>query len=105
MVPRAHTHIHAHEGLAIMANETKSNESEVKRNFEAFQRQLPELLKTRRGKFALMHEGEISEFFDTAGDAYKVVLKNYGQGKFSIQEVTDAAVDLGFFTHAIPADS
>jgi hypothetical protein len=84
-----------------MANETKSNESEVKQNYEAFRLKLPEILGTHRGKFALMHGGEIVEFYDTAGDAYKVGLAKYSAGQFSIQEVTDQSVDLGFFNHAI----
>jgi hypothetical protein len=85
-----------------MAVRKKSNESEVKRNYEAFRKKLPDLLKTRRGKFALIHEGEIVEFFDTAGDSYRAGLKLYGEGGFSIQEVTDAVVDLGFFSYAVP---
>jgi len=48
-----------------------------------------------------MYDGEIVQFFDTAGDAYQVGVKTYGTGAFSIQEVTDASIDLGFFTHAL----
>src|SRR5579872_6961957 len=102
MVPHAHRSKRVRKGLAIMPHEITSNESEVKRNYEAFRQKLPDLLQTHRGKFALMHAAEIAEFFDTAGDAYKVGTKNYGAGNFSIQEVTDSAVDLGFFTHAVP---
>jgi hypothetical protein len=76
---------------------------EVRRNYEAFMKRLPELLQSEsyRGKFALMHAGEIVEFYDTAGDAYKTGIKSYGEGSFSIQEVTDSPIDLGFFTHAL----
>lgn len=80
---------------------TKGVPSEVQRNYEAFAKQLPDLLSTHRGKFALMHDAKIVEFFDTAGDAYKVGIKNHGAGNFSIQEVTDSPVDLGFFNHAV----
>jgi len=79
----------------------QSKESEVKRNYEAFVKLLPELLATHRGKFALMHNGQIVEFFDTAADAYKVGVKNHGEEKFSIQEVIDSPVDLGFFSYAV----
>ena len=85
-----------------MAGQSKSNESEVQRNYEAFRQKLPELLQVHRGKFALMHHRDIVDFFDTAGDAYKFGVKQYGAGEFSIQEVTDSSVDLGFFTHAVP---
>ncbi len=74
---------------------------EVKRNYDAFVQRLPELLAKHRGKFALMHDASIVEFYDTAADAYKVGIKEYGEGGFSIQEVTDTAVDLGFFSYAM----
>ncbi len=74
---------------------------QVRRNFDAFMRQLPELLTTHRGKFALMHDAIIIEFFDTAGDSYRAGQKLYQDQNFSIQEVTDKSVDLGFFTHAL----
>jgi hypothetical protein len=82
-----------------MTDQSESNESQVKRNYNAFSQNLPELLSTHRGKFALMHDGGIAEFYDTAGDAYKVGVATYGLGGFSIQEVTDRPVDLGFFNH------
>lgn len=85
-----------------MSEPEKGTQSEVRKNYEAFVKQLPELLSTHRGKFALMHDGKIIEFFDTAGDAYKVGIKNHGGvGKFSIQEVIDSPVDLGFFSYAV----
>jgi hypothetical protein len=74
--------------------------SEVSRNYEAFVRKLPKLLSTHRGKFALMHRAEIVDFCDSAGDAYKIGVKRFGEGEFSVQEVTDLRADLGFFSHA-----
>ena len=85
-----------------MTEPNASNESEVKRNFEAFMRQLSELLVSHRGKFALMHEEGIVEFFDTPGDAYRAGQKLYPDRRFSIQQVIDSPVDLGFFSHAMP---
>ncbi len=84
-----------------MAESAKSP-SEVARNYEAFVRKLPELLSTHRGKFALMHDADIVDFYDSAGDAYKAGIKQYGEGAFSMQEVTDLRADLGFFSHAGP---
>ena len=34
-----------------------NQQSEVNRNYEAFMKQLPELMPTHGGKFALMHDG------------------------------------------------
>jgi hypothetical protein len=84
-----------------MAGSSKGR-SEVARNYQAFVRKLPELLSTHRGKFALMHDAKIVDFYDSAGDAYKAGVEQYGEGAFSVQEVTDLRADLGFFSHAGP---
>lgn len=75
---------------------------EVERNYQAFEKMLPSLLQTHRGKFALMRDGEIVEFFDTINDAFLAGRKLYGDIPFSIQEVIADKVDLGFFSHALP---
>jgi hypothetical protein len=74
---------------------------QIDRNYYAFQQQLPALAATQRGKFALMRDGQIIEFFDTARDAYVAGQRLFEQDKlFSVQEVTETPVDLGFFSHA-----
>ena len=76
--------------------------SEVDRNFDAFQKRLPELLKTHPGKFAVMHNGEIIQFFDSLSDAARFGHEKFGgAGKFSIQEVTSKNVNLGFYADAL----
>ena len=76
---------------------------QVKQNYDAFVAKLPELLKSHSGKFALMRDRAIIEFFDTARDAYAAGSKLYTDEKrFSIQQVVEAPVDLGFFSHALP---
>jgi hypothetical protein len=85
-----------------MPEHNNPNEFEVKRNYEIFMQKLPELLQTYRGKFALMHAGQTIEFFDTAGDAYRAGSKLYQDRRFSIQQVIDSPVDLGYFSHALP---
>jgi hypothetical protein len=75
---------------------------EVTKNYAAFTRELPNLLQTQRGKFALMRDGKIIEFFDTARDAYLAGQKLFETDKlFSVQEVIDTPTDLGFFSHAL----
>ena len=73
----------------------------VDENFEAFQKLLPELMNTRPGKYALMREGEVVEFFDSARDAMIFGQNQYSDGLFSIQQVVDKIVDLGYFSHAV----
>jgi hypothetical protein len=76
---------------------------EVENNYKAFEARLSELLQTKRGKFALMREGNIIEFFDTARDAFAAGQKLYEADRlFSIQEVIEAPIDLGFFSYALP---
>jgi hypothetical protein len=73
---------------------------EVEGNYRAFREMLPELLKTHAGKFAVMRQGKIEVFFDTARDAMVHATRAYPDGKFSVQEVTDTVVDFGWFSHA-----
>ena len=82
----------------------RSRQEEVDRNYQAFLGQLPALLQSdaHKGKFALMHEEKIVEFFDTVSDAYAAGKALFKSDPFSIQEVTDVAVDLGYFSHALP---
>lgn len=80
------------------------SKNQIEVNYQAFLKILPSIITAQRGKFALMHDGEIILFLDTARDAYVVGVKFYGEGEneFSIQKVTDAVVDLGFYSRFPP---
>lgn len=81
---------------------TKSEkQNAVDRNYEAFKGLLPDMLKEHPGKFVVMRDGEVIETFDTVRDAVVFGTKTYDDGLFSVQEITDTAVDLGFFSHAL----
>ncbi len=75
---------------------------EVDLNYKAFQELLPTMLPENLGKFCLMRRGEIIDVFDTAGDAYVAGSRIYPDALFSLQEVRDAPIDLGYYSHAIP---
>lgn len=77
----------------------ESIQAVVDRNYEAFNKQLPELLKTRQGQFALLRNEQIEGFFPSAGEAAQHGERTFDDGLFSVQEVTDEAVDLGWFSH------
>jgi hypothetical protein len=50
-----------------------------------------------------MRDGQIIEFFDTARDAYIAGIKLFDKDRlFSVQEVIETPIDLGFFSHALP---
>ena len=85
-----------------MANDVQHNiQEEVDRNFKVFQRQLQELMLRQGGRFALMRDGACIEFFDTARDAQTAGNKLYEDGMFSVQEVRQSVVDLGWYSHAV----
>ncbi len=83
-----------------MANRDKIQKA-VDRNYEAFRALLPELLGTHRGQFALMYHGEIVDFFDTLEKAVHHGESSFTDGLYSVQEVTDATTDLGWFSHVV----
>ena len=82
---------------------TKPDRSkEIQRNFEFFQRELPKILEQYRGKYALIHNQIISGYYDTVSDAVMAGNSMYNDKLFSVQQVTDASIDLGFYSHALP---
>jgi hypothetical protein len=82
-------------------NAARTKQEEVDRNFAFFQRELPKLLRARRGKFALLRDCQITGFYDTAQDAFTAASQLYPEGLFSIQQVTEEIGDLGFYSHAV----
>ena len=85
-----------------LAISREQRQREVDANFEAFQELLPDLLEHERGKFALMRDRKIVELFDTAGDALRAAALKYQDGRYSIQEITDRVIGLGYYSHAVP---
>lgn len=85
-----------------MPTEADMRQQAINKNYEAFKAKLPSIIDSHRGKFALIKDEEIIEYFDTAKDALLAAQKLYGNEVFSIQEVTDAVIDLGYYSHAVP---
>jgi len=86
----------------VITENASEADNQVERNYRSFTEKLPSLLVDHRGECALMRDGEVVDFFDTIRDAYVAGQKLYGVGGFSIQEVTDLPVDLGYFSYALP---
>lgn len=72
---------------------------EVDVNYDAFMRILATLLPHHRDRYALMRDGAVVEIFDKPGDANVHGIGRYPDEIFSIQEVTDEPLDLGFWSH------
>jgi hypothetical protein len=76
-------------------------DTEVDRNFDAFEALLGTILVAHRGEFALMRDGEVLTYFASEPAALAAGRQQFDDGLFSVQEVTDRPVDLGFFSHAV----
>ncbi|MEA3037218.1 MAG: hypothetical protein QOH04_3005 [Sphingomonadales bacterium] len=72
---------------------------EVDRNYDAFTRVLGSILDEHRDRLALMRDERIVGYFDKPSDAYRAGIERFPDGIFSIQEVTDEPIDLGFWSH------
>ena len=72
-------------------------QTEVDRNYEAFKRRLPDLLRTNANQFALLRHRRVIDCFDTVADAVRAGKALYDDGVFSVQEVTDQTIDLGYY--------
>jgi hypothetical protein len=72
---------------------------EVDRNYDQFMRMLGSLLPEHRDELALMREGRVVGFYQTPKQALRAATEMFPDGIFSIQEVTDEPIDLGFWSH------
>jgi hypothetical protein len=79
----------------------QSHQAQVDKNFEVFSKRLPELLQSHPGKYAILHEGDVIDFFDTLSDAVKFGHSKFGDMNFSVQEVTRQSATLGFHSYAV----
>ncbi|WP_454019562.1 hypothetical protein [Azospirillum sp. Marseille-Q6669] len=71
-------------------------------NLRSFLALLPRILERHQGEFALMHGGEIVDYFRDAGTAYQHGLRLYeSEGRFSIQKVMKMPADLGYASHVL----
>ena len=84
--------------MAAMAQE---QQTQLDLNYQAFQKLLPELLQTHAGKFALMNDGRIVDYFDSFSDAARIGNAKFGEGNFSVQEVTSKGINLGYYSYAV----
>ena len=79
-----------------------SRKQEVEQNLAYFLGELPRLSSTHRGKFALLRQQNIVGYYDTVMDAISAGNSLYPDKLFSVQQVTDVASDLGYYSHAMP---
>jgi hypothetical protein len=76
--------------------------AEVDRNYDYFQRNLATFMQDHAGEYAVLKARKVVKFFKRPGDAYQYAVSTISDGIFSVQEVTDEPIDLGFFSHVAP---
>ncbi len=74
--------------------------TEVDRNYDFFQRNIARFIEAHRGQFALIRNRKVIDFFDDPGEAASLGSTRFPDQIFSIQEVTDASIDLGLYAYA-----
>jgi hypothetical protein len=74
---------------------------QIDQNYDSFQRALGAIVQDHRNEYALMRDREIIAYFASPGDAYRTGLDRFSDTLFSIQEVTEEPIDLGFLSHVL----
>lgn len=74
---------------------------EIRNNYDAFKSLLYEggLLERHRHEYALLRRGELVDIYSDPKDAMEAGLSLYSDRLFSIQEIRDTPVNLGYFSH------
>ena len=73
-------------------------ESQLDRNQASYEAMRVDMEEKYLGRVALMHDGEVVEVYNDGGDAYKIGCDKYGLGNFSLVNVGERPINLGFFT-------
>ncbi len=76
---------------------TDERKQEIDRNFDYFQRNLGDYLRTNEGRFALLRNAKLVGFFKDPGEAYREGIAQFSDALFSIQEVRKEPIELGHF--------
>jgi hypothetical protein len=75
-------------------------EAEIRRNYDFFKDVVGSMMAEHAGKFALIHDRSVVDFFKTPGEAVSEGARQFGALPFSVQRVINRPIDLGFLSHA-----
>lgn len=78
---------------------SQRQQQEVDRNYDAFMDMLESIIAEHRHELALMRDGKIVSYFNTPRELLVAASERFPDGIFSVQEVTDEPIDLGFWSH------
>ena len=75
----------------------KQLDKEIEQNYSFFQKQKIQLQHQHKGGYVLIRHQNIIDVFDNFGDAMSKGEEQYKDGLFSVQEIQDIPVTLGFY--------
>jgi hypothetical protein len=78
----------------------KSQDDQVKLNYDAFKKMLPNL-RNDENKYALLRDGELIAIYDTMPDAVTTAKTMFQDSRWSIQRITDRPINLGYRSRAL----
>lgn len=76
----------------------RSDCEEQDENYTAFMDMLPDLLKEHAGRWVVLRQGELIDFYDSMGEALKAGETRFADKDFSIQQVSGSIVALNWMT-------
>ena len=76
----------------------QTTKNQLDRNQEAYEAIRSDMEDKYMNRVVLMHDGEVVEVYNDSGDAYKVGCEKYGLGRFSLMNIGEKPINLGFFT-------
>jgi hypothetical protein len=74
--------------------------AEVAANFQAFEAELPDLLRQHAGKYAAYRDRKLVGIFDNFSEADADCDGRFDDGRFSVQEITNEPLDLKWLRYA-----
>lgn len=77
-----------------------SLDDEIDRNLFAFLTKVPDLMDEYRGQFALLKEQRVVSIHAKLSQALAEGAQQFSDGLFSVQQITDRPIELGFFSYA-----
>jgi hypothetical protein len=81
-----------------MSTPIKDRQTEIDENLAFFLQEMPKVSSGHFGKFALLRNKAISGYYDTMVDAVGAGNQLFPDKFFSVQQVTEAPVNLGYFS-------
>ena len=74
---------------------------EIEKNYQFFKRILPQIKTDHIDEFVLIRHQKIIAFYPTIIEAQIDAVRKYPDNLFSVQEVRNKPVELGFFRYAV----